>query len=157
MAYVYVIYSMDGANTCKPPVCKKKLIYFLQSWLGQTFRVWMGTADPPCVLCPPKISVKYEGKITIKIHAKAKRSHGVVSNKQKHAAIATLMQTASGVCVCVCVCVCPDIWLSVPFSTNPRWQPYWWWKSQGDIQSKFNLYWWEHECLDQISQQPSNS
>ena len=35
----------DGANTCNPSA-RKKPIYYLQSWLGETFRVWMGTADP---------------------------------------------------------------------------------------------------------------
>ena len=79
---------------------EENLIYYLQSWLGQTFGVWMVTAGPDGQMC----SVKYEGKITMKIHTKTKKHRGVVSNKQQHAAIATCIQHQ--VCVCVCVCVC---------------------------------------------------
>ena len=74
----------------KNPIC------YLQSWLGETFGVWMGTIDPGGHIfrhmCPAKISAMYEGKIPMKIHAKKQQQ------KKKHAAIATFMQSASGVC-----------------------------------------------------------
>ena len=44
-----------------------------------------------CFLCPAKISVKYEGKNALEIHAKTKKHQVVLSNKRKQAAIATFM------------------------------------------------------------------
>lgn len=57
----------------------------------------MGTADPGrqflrhVRFVSGEISVKYEGKNLLEIHAKPKKQQCVLSNKQKHAVIATFM------------------------------------------------------------------
>ncbi len=87
----------DGWNTCKqPPARKKRYTSYNPDWAKLSDFEWVRPTQgdhfsATCVLCPAKISVKYEGKNALEIHAKTKKHLVVLSNKQKQAAIATFM------------------------------------------------------------------
>ena len=86
---------------------EENLIYYLQSWLVETFGVWMVTAGPEGQMC----SVSSENLCEV-----WRKNHNENPHKNKKASRCCIKQTttcshcnlhsASGVCVCVCVCVC---------------------------------------------------
>uniref|UniRef100_A0A8C2HMQ0 Uncharacterized protein n=1 Tax=Cyprinus carpio TaxID=7962 RepID=A0A8C2HMQ0_CYPCA len=88
-------------NTTKsdePPVSKKKRFTTYNSdWAKrENFSEWVRPTqgDPfsaTCVLCPAKISVKYEGKTALENHAKTKKHQSFALSKRKNLAIATFM------------------------------------------------------------------
>lgn len=87
----------DGGNTCKkPPARKKRHTHYNPEWVKLKDFEWIRPTEgdnfsATCFWCPAKISVKYEGRNALEIHAKTKKHQVILLNKQKQAAITTFM------------------------------------------------------------------